>query len=1853
IVEPEDFEIATENGHSTISCLEEAAAPTGQIPVVINGCGAVINHGEPVIDTFMTGCEGAVQYTYTFTDCAGHSHDWIYTYHIVLPELDVPEPDTAIIQCPGEATEPEPGTLTDACGREVLPVANAGNPVTDMSSNGTGTVTYGYTYTDCMGNTYPWQFVYTVEPEPFVPVADADDVIHCLDAAVEPQTPEVTVCDAPVAFVLSDSSFVDNGSCGDYVYTYQYTVNGTDYTWTYTYHIVPEDFAIAEADGSAVVSCVESAIIETITPPEVTDACGNPITPAGPETDASNFNGCEGDIVYTYTYTDCAGNSRGWTFTYHIQLPETIEGVPADGTATVSCLADVHAPETQNISDICGNEIAPVYVDSTASLNPDGTGSVVFSYIYSDCAGHDSVWTFTYQIVPGEFTPADDGTAVVHCVSEVVAPQIPEITNCGESIPIIFDHASTTLADGCGDSVLHYTYIVNDSTYTWTYTYHVVPEDFTVPTDSIVHVQCISEVSKPNPPAVVNACQTVITPLEQTVDSLFNGCSGHVTYTWRYEDCAQNVHDWSCTFFIADTTAPTFNAPNHTSICRSVDGSFDADTLITGYINNLNDNCLSADLLTVAFSDTTQNDTIVRTWTVSDLCQSTSQIQYIILLPAHYITFADSICEGDTYEDHGFDTTITTAGEYLITNYDTNIYGCDSITVLQLTVHAPTDTVLTPTINQNSLPYTLNDIEYDSAGTYIQHVLNSFGCDSTITLILTVNDNVTVNLDTVVCENELPIVWNSVEFVEPGDSTIIIPASSGADSIITMHLSVAPTYQTTIDTSICYGYSYHFNGQIYNATGEYWDTAYFSTSEYGCDSIITLHLIVEPEIRDTIYRDICAGDTFYFYGLSCTETGSYMNLVGFANSCPRTVVLLLTVHQPEVTYLPSVNLCIGDAYIENGFEIFATHVTDTTYSFSDTTVFGCDSTVYLHVTVNEPTTGDTTAVACESFTWEGETYTVSGDYTTVKTSAAGCDSLVTLHLTINQPTTGDTMAVVCESFTWHGETYTQSGDYTSYITNVAGCDSLVTLHLIINHGTASDTSAVACESFIWKGETYTQTGDYLFLTTNIAGCDSMVTLHLTINQPTAGDTTVVACESFNWHGITYAQSGDYISYTTNAAGCDSMVVLHLTINQPTTGDTMAVACETFTWEGETYTVSGDYTTTTTNAEGCDSVVTLHLTINQPTTGDTVAVACESFTWEGETHTVSGDYSTIKTNAEGCDSVVTLHLTINQPTASDTVASACESFTWEGETYTVSGDYSTLKTNAAGCDSVVTLHLTINLPTTGDTIASACQNFTWHGETYTQSGDYTFLTTNAAGCDSLVTLHLTIHDTAFYQFSAQGCESYVWSDSVYTNSGDYIRTFTASTGCDSIVTLHLTINHATHNVEYDTACGSYQWHGSTYTQSGTYLYSYDNQSGCASVDTLHLTVHSVVTTEETASACESYVWNDSTYTQSGYYQKTFISVFGCDSIAILHLTIHHNIATSFSINACEPYSWAGEVYSASGDYIRHFTSAAGCDSAVTLHLTINQPTAGDTIAVACESFTWHGETYMQSGDYTTITTNIAGCDSVATLHLTVNHATASDTSATACESFTWEGETYTVSGDYTTIKTNSAGCDSVITLHLTVNHATASDTSVVVCESYTWNGETYTQSGDYTVYLTNAAGCDSVATLHLTFLDLSIAIVSNTLDFCDQGSAQLEVESEMSNYVWSTGATDPVITVFESGVYSVTASEGDCSATAQFTLAPCPDIYSLALPNAFTPDGDGLNDDFGLSEKFLNHVSDYSFHVYVYNRWGVLVFTSTDKHFRWNGEVDGSVFHGNVYNYVIEYRTKSGSPKNMRGSVITL
>ena len=90
-----------------------------------------------------------------------------------------------------------------------------------------------------------------------------------------------------------------------------------------------------------------------------------------------------------------------------------------------------------------------------------------------------------------------------------------------------------------------------------------------------------------------------------------------------------------------------------------------------------------------------------------------------------------------------------------------------------------------------------------------------------------------------------------------------------------------------------------------------------------------------------------------------------------------------------------------------------------------------------------------TETACDSYTWNGAKYTVSGNYEQTFVTEQGCDSIVTLFLTINKSYNIGFGEEAEESYTWEGTTYTESGDYTKTLQTVAGCDSVVTLHLTI------------------------------------------------------------------------------------------------------------------------------------------------------------------------------------------------------------------------------------------------------------------------------------------------------------------------------------------------------------------------------------------------------------------------------------------------------------------------------------------------------------------------------------------------------------------------------------------------------------------------------------------------------------------------------------------------------------------------------------------------------------------------------------------------------------------------------------
>jgi len=205
---------------------------------------------------------------------------------------------------------------------------------------------------------------------------------------------------------------------------------------------------------------------------------------------------------------------------------------------------------------------------------------------------------------------------------------------------------------------------------------------------------------------------------------------------------------------------------------------------------------------------------------------------------------------------------------------------------------------------------------------------------------------------------------------------------------------------------------------------------------------------------------------------------------------------------------------------------------------------------YLQVTVNGNASCTSTSAPLSSYTAAGNwPSNIDGNF---------------VYWTNNQPhyanngcsilgiqSTGDTTVVACSSFSWHGNLYTSSTDLPTYTTiNALGFDSVVTLHLTINQPTSSDTFVTACNSFVWHNQTFTSSDNTAtFTTTNAVNCDSMVHLNLTINNSDFNAQNILTCGPYSWNGINYQNSGDYIYQYSNTSGCASADTLHLTIAQ--------------------------------------------------------------------------------------------------------------------------------------------------------------------------------------------------------------------------------------------------------------------------------------------------------------------------------------------------------------------------------------------------------------------------------------------------------------------------------------------------------------------------------------------------------------------------------------------------------------------------------------------------------------------------------------------------------------------------------
>ena len=280
-------------------------------------------------------------YTFTYVDCANHSHAWTYTYTITAPDFTLPTNGASTVNCPADAVAPTPPTVLDACGRAITPTVVAPSPVTCN-----GSMVYTFTYVDCANHSHAWTYTYTITAPDFTLPTNGASTVNCPADAVAPTPPTVTdACGRAITPTVVCS--ITDRCNGSMVYTFTYVdCANHSHDWTYTYTITAPDFTLP-TNGASTVNCPADAVAPT--PPTVTDACGRAITPT---VVAPSPTACNGSMVYTFTYVDCANHSHAWTYTYTITAPDFT--LPTNGASTVNCPADAVAPTPPTVLDACG-----------------------------------------------------------------------------------------------------------------------------------------------------------------------------------------------------------------------------------------------------------------------------------------------------------------------------------------------------------------------------------------------------------------------------------------------------------------------------------------------------------------------------------------------------------------------------------------------------------------------------------------------------------------------------------------------------------------------------------------------------------------------------------------------------------------------------------------------------------------------------------------------------------------------------------------------------------------------------------------------------------------------------------------------------------------------------------------------------------------------------------------------------------------------------------------------------------------------------------------------------------------------------------------------------------------------------------------------------------------------------------------------------------------------------------------------------------------------------------------------------------------------------------------------------------
>jgi len=819
-------------------------------------------------------------------------------------------------------------------------------------------------------------------------------------------------------------------------------------------------------------------------------------------------------------------------------------------------------------------------------------------------------------------------------------------------------------------------------------------------------------------------------------------------------------------------------------------------------------------------------------------------------------------------------------------------------------------------------------------------------------------------------------------------------------------------------------------------------------------------------------------------------------------------------------------------------------------------------------------------------------------------------------------------------------------------------------------GGSSTISASGASTYSWshslgtgsnKTVTPSATTTYTVTGTSAAGCTGTTTVSVTVNplptvtalaSPTSicnGETSVLTASGANTYSwshslgtgtsktVTPSATTTYTVTGTSAAGCTGTTTVSVTVNPLPT--VTATASPTSVCPGGSSTI---------NASGANTYSWSH----SLGTGTIKTVTPSATT----TYTVTG------TSAAGCTGTTTVSVTVNPlPTVTATAsptsvctggsstisASGASTYSWSGglgtgasKTVTPSATttYSVTGTSAAGCTGTATVSVTVNsIPTVtaAATPTSICigsssvltaggaSTYSWSGglgtgasKTVTPSATTTYSVTgtSAAGCTGTATVSVTVNPLPTVTASASPTSICNGETSVLTASGanTYSWSHSLGTGGSKTVTPSAT---------------------TTYTVTGT------SAAGCTGTTTVSVTVNPLPTV--TASASPTSICNGETSVLTTSGASTY--------------SWSHSLGTGASKTVTPS---ATTTYTVTG------TSTEGCTATTTVNVMVNPlPT------VSIES----SQSSICIGSSTMLTANsdIPGTSFVWSNNFSGNNITVTPTSNT----------TYNVTG------TTADGCTGTtfITIEVTqppiVNYTTVqshcgqSNGSIVINVNggvppytYQWsNGATSgnlnnVSAGSYNLTVTDANGCKTFVNATITDAPGPQAIFAPKpqITTIDEPVIYFENFSTNANsFYWDFGdgynSTDfsPIHTYLYSGEYHVILSVFDqygCTDTVGANII-IKEINTYYIPNAFTPNGNDLNEKFNLIGSGIN---PNTFEMRIFDRWGKQIFYTRDINEGWDGTYNGKIVQQGMYTYMIKFEDSQGYRKHVvTGEVVII